>query len=54
MKPEKIITVTNAEGQADTSADLLIANRIDGSPKVSVIIPVYNVESFLPKCLGKQ
>lgn len=51
MKPEKIITVTNAEGQADTSADLLIANRIDGSPKVSVIIPVYNVENYLRECL---
>ena len=45
------ITVKNAEDQADTSAEILIANQLDYTPKVSVIIPVYNVEEYLKECL---
>ena len=47
----KIITVKNADGDSDTKATILIQNRINYTPKVSVIIPVYNVEKYLPECL---
>ena len=45
------ITVKNAEGDPDTVAEILIQNQIDYTPKVSVIIPVYNVELYLRECL---
>ena len=45
------ITVKNAEGDPDTIAEILIQNKIDYTPKVSVIIPVYNVELYLRECL---
>lgn len=45
------ITVKNAEGDPDTVAEILIQNKIDYTPKVSVIIPVYNVEPYLHQCL---
>ncbi len=47
----KIIKVKNAEGDLDTQAEVVIQNQIDYTPKVSVIIPVYNVEKYLKKCL---
>lgn len=47
----KIITVKNAEEDTDTKAEILIQNQIDFEPKVSVIIPVYNVEEYLRQCL---
>ena len=46
-----IITVKNAEGDPDTKAEIVIQNQIDFEPKVSVIIPVYNVEEYLRQCL---
>ena len=48
---QKIITVKNAEGDPDTTAKIIVHNKIDYTPKVSVIIPVYNVEKYLPQCL---
>ncbi len=48
---KNIITVRNAEGEPNTQAEILIQNKIDFTPKVSVIIPVYNVEEYLRECL---
>ena len=48
---KNIITVKNAEGDPDTTAEIIIQNKIDFEPKVSVIIPVYNVEEYLRECL---
>ncbi len=48
---EQMITVKNAEGEPDTEAKILIQNKINYTPKVSVIIPVYNVEEYLRECL---
>lgn len=45
------VIVKNADDQADTVAQILISNQIDYSPKVSVIIPVYNAERYLRECL---
>lgn len=45
------ITVQNAEDEPDTKATILVQNQIDYEPKVSVIIPVYNVEEYLRQCL---
>ncbi|MBZ7980216.1 glycosyltransferase [Campylobacter sp. RM12642] len=45
------IIVKNAEGDPDTKATILIKNKIDYTPKVSVIIPVYNTEKYLGECL---
>lgn len=47
----KTITVKNAEGEPDTEAEILIQNKISYTPKVSVIIPVYNTEEYLRECL---
>ena len=46
-----VISVKNAEGDPDTVAQILVQNKIDYEPKVSVIIPVYNVENYLRECL---
>ena len=51
MNKNNIITVKNAEGDPDTQAEIIIQNKIDYIPKVSVIIPVYNVEEYLQECL---
>ena len=51
MNKNNIITVKNAEGNPDTQAEIIIQNKIDYMPKVSVIIPVYNVEEYLRECL---
>ena len=50
-KANKFITVKNAEGDPDTTAEIVIQNKINYEPKVSVIIPVYNVEQYLRECL---
>ncbi|MBR1601006.1 MAG: glycosyltransferase, partial [Alphaproteobacteria bacterium] len=50
-KTIKTITVKNTESDSDTEAQILIQNKIDYTPKVSVIIPVYNVEPYLRECL---
>jgi len=50
-KDNLFITVKNAEGEPDTEAIIIIANKIDYIPKVSVIIPVYNIEEYLSECL---
>ncbi len=47
----KTITVKNADGEPDTTATILVQNKISYTPKVSVIIPVYNVEKYLRECL---
>ena len=47
----KYITVKNAEDEPDTIAEIYIQNKIDYIPKISVIIPVYNVEEYLAQCL---
>ena len=47
----KIITVKNAEGEPNTFAKIIIENDIDYIPKISVIIPFYNTEEYLDKCL---
>lgn len=46
-----IITVKNAESDADTKAEIVVQNKINYTPKVSVVIPVYNVEQYLRQCL---
>lgn len=48
---ENLVHVKNADGDKDTTAVVLIQNKIDYTPKVSVIIPVYNVEKYLRQCL---
>ena len=41
------ITVTNADSEADSTVEILVQNRLNYTPKVSVIMPVYNVEEYL-------
>lgn len=48
---KKIITVHNAENEPDTSVELIVSNKIDYIPNISVVIPVYNVEDYLRECL---
>ena len=50
-KNEKFLRVKNAEGEPDTIAKIIIQNKIDYIPKVSVIIPVYNSAEYLAQCL---
>lgn len=45
------IFVKNAEGDSDTKATIIHQNSIDYTPKISVIIPVYNTEEYLRECL---
>ena len=45
------LSVTNVSGDPVTQADILIANKIHYVPKVSVVMPVYNVQPFLRQCL---
>ena len=51
MTKKQIISVQNAEGDATTKAEIIVQNKIDYTPKVSVIIPVYNVEQYLKECM---
>ena len=48
---KNFIIVKNADGNPNTLAEIVINNKIDYVPKVSVIIPVFNTEEFLSKCL---
>ena len=45
------LIVKNAEGEPDTQAQIIIQNKIGYTPKVSVIIPVYNTEKYLRECM---
>ncbi len=47
----KTVRVQNAEGDPGTTAQIVVQNQVDYEPKVSVIIPVYNVEGYLRECL---
>lgn len=46
-----VFKVKNANGDPNTTAEVVVRNQIDYTPKVSVIIPVYNVEDYLRECL---
>jgi len=50
-REQKIITVKNAGSEPDTTAYIVRQNHISYLPKVSVIIPVYNVKAYLRQCL---
>lgn len=45
------VYVKNADGDADTTAHLVMASRIKYTPEISVILPVYNVKPYLRQCL---
>ena len=45
------ITVQNDEGSPNTIAEIIIENDLDFIPKISVIIPVNNMEEYLSQCL---
>ena len=47
----KNIVVRNATGESDTMAEIIVQNKIKFKPKVSVVVPVYNVENYLGECL---
>ena len=47
----RTIKVQNAIGEEETRAEVLVQNKIDYTPKISVVMPVYNVEKFLRECL---
>ena len=47
----RIIEVENAIGEEKTMAKFLVQNKISYTPKVSVVMPVYNVEEYLRACL---
>ena len=51
IKRDNFIIVKNDEGSPDTLAEIVIVNNIDFLPKISVIIPVYNMEEYLSECL---
>ena len=48
---EAVITVRNAQDVPDTTARVIVQNKIEYTPKISVIIPVYNTEEYLRECL---
>ena len=45
------IVVKNVDGCADSTAVVVVQNNILNEPKISVIIPVYNVEEYIGACL---
>lgn len=45
------INVQNSVNEPDTTAEIVVRNQITYTPKVSVIMPVYNVENYLRQCL---
>ena len=47
----KIVNVTNAYGDKNTTAQILVQNKIKYTPKVSVIVPCYNVSLYIERCL---
>ena len=50
-KGKNYIIIQNDENEPNTLAEVIVQNNIDYIPKISVIIPVYNNELYLPKCL---
>ena len=52
IKKDNNIIVKNDEGSPDTLAEIIIFNNINFIPKISVIIPVYNMEEYLSQCLN--
>lgn len=51
MRTKEIIQVQNAFGEERTVAEVLVRNKLDNAPKVSVVMPVYNVEAYLRESL---
>ena len=45
------IKVKNAMGEADTVACIVVQNKIEYTPKVSIVLPCYNVENYINQCL---
>lgn len=45
------INVQNSVNEPDTTAEVVVRNQVEYTPKVSVIMPVYNVENYLRQCL---
>lgn len=50
-KAEQVITNFNAKVEPDPDVQAIFREETDMTPKVSVIIPVYGTEKYLPKCL---
>ena len=50
-KDGRFIIVKNAEGEPNTIAEIIVQNQLYFIPKISVIIPVYNIEEYLSDCL---
>lgn len=50
-KIKKFIKVQNTENEPSTIAEVIIQNKINYIPKVSIIIPVYNDELYLKEYL---
>lgn len=50
-KKRSVFGIKNVKGLKDNVANVLVQNEINYTPKVSVIIPVYNVEQYLRECL---
>ena len=48
---QNVINVQNTAGAENTIAEIVVENHLDYTPKISVIIPVYNVEEYLCQCL---
>ena len=46
-----IITVPSADNNITTTAEIVVRNKASRKPKVSVIMPVYNVEKYLRQCM---
>ncbi len=51
MMASKTLKVKNASVTKDTIAEIIVQNKLDFTPRVSVIIPVYNVEKYLSQCM---
>lgn len=52
MEAKGQITVKNGYGVADSTAEVLVPRRHGmATPKVSVVMPVYNTEAYLRECL---
>ena len=47
----QLIQGQNAAGEKNMTTKIIVQNHIDYVPKVSVILPVYNVAKYLPECL---
>lgn len=50
-KKQPVVAVKKTDSKKTTSAQVVIQNKLNYTPKVSVIIPVYNVEKYLRECL---